>query len=47
MPHPRMPVACRSSVGRQLTDRDAAYRQGIITEKEYMKLRKAIISKND
>ncbi|MEO5715110.1 MAG: hypothetical protein ABIT37_16650 [Luteolibacter sp.] len=36
-----------ASVGKQLTDLDAAYRQGIITEKEYLKLRKAIISKND
>lgn len=36
-----------ASVGRQLTDLDNAYRQGIITEKEYLKLRKAIISKND
>jgi|GEM_PF-3029772 len=35
-----------ASVGKQLTDLDTAYRQGIITEKEYLKLRKAIISKN-
>ncbi len=35
------------SVGKQLTDLDAAYRQGLITEKEYQKLRKAIIKKND
>lgn len=36
-----------TSVGRQLTDLDNAYRQGVITEKEYLKLRKAIIKKND
>lgn len=36
-----------ASVGRQLTDLDNAYRQGVITEKEYLKLRKAIIKKND
>lgn len=36
-----------ASVGRQLTDLDNAYHQGVITEKEYLKLRKAIIKKND
>jgi hypothetical protein len=36
-----------TSVGQQLTDLDRAYHQGIITEKEYLKLKKAIISKND
>jgi hypothetical protein len=36
-----------ASVGKQLTDLDTAYKQGIITEKEYLKLRKAIINKND
>jgi len=36
-----------ASVGRQLTDLDNAYRQGVVTEKEYLKLRKAIIKKND
>ncbi|MEO5916690.1 MAG: hypothetical protein ABIS50_20855 [Luteolibacter sp.] len=36
-----------ASVGKQLTDLDAAYNQGIITEKEYLKLKKAIIKKND
>ncbi len=36
-----------ASVGRQLTDLDTAYKQGIITENEYLKLRKAIIKKND
>lgn len=36
-----------ASVGQQLMDLDKAYHQGTITEKEYQKLRKAIISKND
>ena len=36
-----------TSVGQQLTDLDRAYHQGIITEKEYMRLKKAIISNND
>ena len=36
-----------ASVGKQLTDLDAAYKQGIITESEYLKLRKAIIKNND
>lgn len=35
------------SVGQQLTDLEQAYRQGIITEKEYLRLKKAIIKKND
>ena len=35
------------SVGQQLTDLETAYRQGIITEKEYLKLKKAIIRNND
>lgn len=35
------------SVGQQLTDLEQAYRQGIITEKEYLSLKKAIIKKND
>jgi hypothetical protein len=37
----------QASVGQQLTDLDRAYHQGIITEKEYLKLRTAIIKKND
>lgn len=37
----------QASVGQQLTDLDRAYREGIISEKEYLKLRKAIIRKND
>ncbi len=36
-----------ATVGQQLTDLDKARQQGIITEKEYLKLKKAIISKND
>ncbi len=35
------------SVGQQLSDLNDARVQGIITEKEYSRLRKAIISKND
>jgi histidinol phosphatase-like enzyme len=37
----------QASVGKQLTDLDAAYKQGIITEKDYLKLKKAIIKNND
>jgi hypothetical protein len=37
----------QASVGQQLTDLDRAYREGIITEKEYQRLRKAIIRDND
>ncbi|GAA5131940.1 hypothetical protein JIN84_07445 [Luteolibacter yonseiensis] len=36
-----------TSVGQQLSDLDNAYRRGIITEKEYLKLKKAIIKAND
>jgi outer membrane murein-binding lipoprotein Lpp len=35
------------SVGQQLTDLESAYQRGIITEKEYRKLKKAIIKNND
>jgi uncharacterized lipoprotein len=41
------PANHQASVGQQLTDLDRARREGIITEKEYEKLRKAIIRKND
>ncbi len=37
----------QASVGQQLTDLNRAHREGIITEKEYQKLRRAIIRKND
>lgn len=36
-----------ASVGQQLNDLDNAYRRGIITEKEYLRLKKAIIKAND
>ena len=36
-----------ASVGQQLTDLDRAYHQGIITEKEYMRLKKALIKRHD
>lgn len=35
------------SVGQQLDDLDKAYKNGTITQKEYEKLKKAIIKKND
>jgi hypothetical protein len=35
------------SVGQQLTDLEQARREGIITDREYSRLKKAIISKND
>jgi len=35
------------SVGQQLTDLNDARQQGIIDDKEYARLKKAIISKND
>lgn len=36
-----------ASVGQQLLDLDRAHTQGVITEKDYLKLKKAIIKKND
>ena len=36
-----------SSVGQQLTDLDNAYRQGIISEREYHRLKKALIARYD
>jgi hypothetical protein len=36
-----------ASVGQQLQDLDKAYKDGTINQKEYEKLRKAIIKKND
>lgn len=36
-----------ASVGQQLMDLDRSRQQGIITEKEYAKLKKAIIKNND
>jgi uncharacterized protein YcfL len=35
-----------ASVGRQLTELEHARQQGIVTQKEYEKLKKAIIKKN-
>lgn len=35
------------SVGQQLTDLSAAHQQGIISDREYEKLKKAIIKEND
>ncbi len=36
-----------ASVGQQLTDLEKARQQGIIDDKEYLKLKKAIIKNND
>jgi len=36
-----------SSVGQQLMDLEKAHDQGIITDKEYEKLKKAIVKKHD
>jgi len=36
-----------SSVGQQLLDLEKAHDQGIITDKEYEKLKKNIVKKND
>ena len=37
----------QTSVGQQLLDLDNARAQGIITEKEYSRLKKAVIKNND
>ena len=37
----------QTSVGQQLSDLESARQSGIITEKEYVKLRKALIKKHD
>ena len=36
-----------ASVGQQLQDLDKSYKDGLITQKEYEKLKKAIIKAND
>lgn len=36
-----------ASVGQQLQDLEKSYKDGIITQKEYEKLKKAIIKNND
>lgn len=36
-----------ASVGQQLQDLDASYQKGIITQKEYEDLKRAIIKKNE
>jgi hypothetical protein len=36
-----------SSVGQQLQDLDKAYKDGIITQKQYEELKKSLIKKND
>ena len=37
----------QSSVGQQLQDLDKAYKDGVITQKDYEKLKKKIIKEND
>lgn len=37
----------QASTGQQLQDLEKTYRDGIITQKEYERLKKAIIRKND
>jgi len=37
----------QASVGQQLADLDKSYKDGLITQKEYERLKKAIINKND
>lgn len=37
----------QASVGQQLQDLDKAYKDGIITQKEYEKLKKALVKQND
>jgi len=36
-----------SSVGQELMDLEKAHNQGVITDKEYAKLKKALIKKHD
>lgn len=36
-----------ASVGRQLTELNMAHQQGIVTDKEYVRLKKRIIKNND
>lgn len=37
----------QESVGQQLLDLEKSYKDGVITEREYERLKKAIIRKND
>jgi len=37
----------QASTGQQLQDLEKSYRDGIITQKEYERLKKALIRKND
>jgi hypothetical protein len=40
-------ISHEASVGQQLEDLDKSYKDGIITQKEYERLKKALIKKND
>jgi len=44
---PKVQINQSESVGQQLQDLDAAYQKGIITQKEYERLKSSIIKKND
>ena len=44
---PTVTNTTQSSVGQQLTDLDQARRQGIISNSEYNRLKRAIIKNND
>jgi len=44
---PKVTNTHQSSVGQQLLDLDNARNQGIITEREYNRLKKAVIKNND
>jgi hypothetical protein len=43
----RMEVSQSASVGQQLQDLEKSYKDGIISKKEYDRLKKALINKND
>jgi hypothetical protein len=40
-------VSHEATVGQQLQDLDKSYKDGIISKKEYERLKKAIVNKND
>lgn len=44
---PPVKTSSERSVGQQLTDLEQAHQQGIITAREYARLKKAIIKAND
>jgi hypothetical protein len=42
-----MEVSQSASVGQQLQDLEKSYKDGIISQKEYERLKKALINKHD